>query len=84
MSPLRNHGGTGLTPEHWEFLDSLGISYRQWTYWQEMGWVGVHRLKDLDEVSLHKLKLLARAAQIKDTPINELADLLATEELERL
>lgn len=80
MAVEGNHGGTQLLPERWEFLRNHGITYRQWHYWHSQGWL----TGSFDDVDLPTLERLARAAKIQAMPLNELADLLATKELESL
>jgi hypothetical protein len=70
-------GGTKLLPENVEFLQGLGITYRQWNYWHRMGWV-TGSFKDADT---DRLRLLAKASKMQSMPLNELADLLREKEI---
>lgn len=67
-SPVR------MTPAHWQMLEELGISYRQWSYWQDKGWVPTG--KDINEVVVAQARALAEASKIQTMPLNELADLI--------
>lgn len=77
---LNLYNGTWLSPESRALLQKVGITYRQWNYWHSKGWL-TGSFENVDEQALERL---AHAAHIQSLPLNELADLLATKELERL
>lgn len=72
--------GTTLRPENTALLKELGITYRQWFYWHQKGWLE----GGFKDVNRTKLELLTRAAKLQALPLNELADLLATKEVTSL
>lgn len=79
--PISPGSGTVIVPEYEEFLNELGISYRQWNYWQAMGWISKepwHKIINEDAVSQRAFDL-SEAARLKAMSLPELADYLAEE-----
>ena len=78
-APVYSSAGTQIVPEYQEFLDSLGITYRQWNHWQAMGWVSKepwHKIINEEALSQRAFDL-SEAARLKVMSRPVLADYLA-------
>jgi hypothetical protein len=80
-APVYPTTGTKIVPEYQRMLDSLGITYRQWNYWQSRGWLPNVPWYEFGNSPENRQRAfdLSEAARLKAMSIPELADYLAEE-----
>lgn len=79
--PISPGSGTVIVPEYEEFLNELGISYRQWNYWQSEGWLPNAAWYEIANNPTLRTRAedLADASRLKAMSLPEIADYLAQE-----
>lgn len=80
-APVNPNSGSKIVPEYKRMLDSLGITYRQWSYWRAMGWLSNDPWYEFGHSTENRQRAedLAEAARLQAMSLPELADHLAEE-----